>query len=68
MNRVKLKTIDEFYAKYPTNTLTKFKRIANYLMLININSRKAYAYEKSGKGAKEVLRSLNEFSKVELEC
>ena len=117
MNRVKFKTIDEVYAKYPTNTLTKFKRIANkygftddeakeflssrvvhdqhipppkfmhiyskiphgfqmdtfigtpnYLMLININSRKAYAYEMSGKGAKEVLRSLNEFIKVEPEC
>lgn len=116
-SRVKFKNIDEVYAKYPTNTLTKFKRIANkygftddeakeflssrvvhdqhipppkfmhiyskiphgfqmdtfigtpnYLMLININSRKAYAYEMSGKGAKEVLRSLNEFIKVEPEC
>lgn len=116
-SRVKFKTIDEVYAKYPTNTISKFKRIANrygftddeakeflsnrvvhdqhvpapkfmhiyskirhgfqmdtfidnpnYLMLININTRKAYAYEMNGKGAREVLRSLNEFIKVEPEC
>ena len=109
MSRVRFKTIDEVYKKYPTNTLSKFKRIANrygftddeakdylqnkvfhdlqfrppkfmhiyskiqnaiqmdtfigdshselcktnpdYLMLININTREAYAYEMSGKGA-----------------
>ena len=121
-SRIRFKTIDEVYAKYPTNTLSKFKRIANrygftddeaksylstkvihdqrkpepkymhiyskiphayqmdtfinnksagatnYLMLININTRKAYAYEMSGKGAKQVLRSLNEFIKSEPEC
>ena len=115
--RRRYKTIDEVYAKYPTNTLAKFKKIANrygftddeakdylstrivhdqripppkfmhiyskipnafqmdtfigrpnYLMLINVNTRKAYAYEMDGKGAKEVLRSLNEFIKVEPEC
>ena len=117
MSRVRFKTIDEVYAKYPTNTLTKFKKIANkygftddeakeylsnkvvhdqripppkfmhiyskiphsfqmdtfignpnYLMFININTRKAYAYEMNGKGAKEVLRSLEEFIKIEPEC
>ena len=119
MSRIRFKTIDQVYDKYPTNTLTKFAKIANkygftddeakeflnskvihdqrkpqpkymhiyskvphayqmdtffqsrrvcYLMLININTRKAYAYEMAGKGAKEVLRSLNEFIKVEPEC
>ena len=117
MSRVRFKTIDEVYAKYPTNTLTKFKKIAtkygftddeakeylsskvvhdqripppkfmhiyskiphafqmdtfiddpDYLMFININTRKAYAYEMSDKGAHEVLRSLNEFLKQEPEC
>ena len=122
MSRFKFKTIDEVYEKYPTNTLTKFKKIANrygftddeaksflnsrvihdqrkpipkfmhiyskipnafqmdtfiyhkqagqpnYLMLININTRKAYAYEMAGKGAKEVLRSLNEFIQTVPEC
>ena len=29
MSRVKFKTIDEVYEKYPTNTISKFKRIAN---------------------------------------
>ena len=111
------KTIDEVYAKYPTNTLTKFKKIANrygftddeareylnskvvhdqhipppkfmniyskiphafqmdtfigdpnYLMFININTRKTYKYEMSARGAKEVLRSLNKFIKEEPEC
>ena len=117
MSRIRFKTIDEVYAKYPTNTLTKFKKIANkygftddeakeylsnkvvhdqripppkfmhiyskiphsfqmdtfignpnYLMFININTRKAYAYEMNGKGAKEVLKSLEEFIKIEPEC
>ena len=122
MSRVKFKTFDEVYAKYPINTLSLFKRIANqygftddaakeylntkvvhdqrkpqpkfmhiyskiphafqmdtfidhkaagqpnYLILININTRKAYAYMIHGKGAKEIHRSLNEFIKVEPEC
>ena len=29
MSRVKFNTIDEVYAKYPTKSLPKFKRIAN---------------------------------------
>ncbi|KAK8890249.1 hypothetical protein M9Y10_035021 [Tritrichomonas musculus] len=126
MSRIKLATIADVYAKYPTNTLSRFNKIANrfgftddeaaeylnshvvhdqhipppkfmhiyskiphafqmdtffddtksttgigkpdYLMLINNNTRKAYAYPMSGKGAKEVLRSLNEFIKDEPEC
>ena len=119
MSRIRFKTIDEVYEKYPTNTITKFKKIANkygftddeakeylkskvvhdqripppkfmhiyskiphafqmdtfiknrqtsYLMFININTRKAYAFEMNGKGAKEVLRSLEEFIKIEPEC
>ncbi|KAK8892195.1 hypothetical protein M9Y10_029418 [Tritrichomonas musculus] len=126
MSRVRFKTLDEVYKKYPTNTLSKFKRIANrygltddeakeylnshvvhdqhipppkfmhiyskiqrsfqmdtficdaksatqignpdYLMFINVNTRMAYAYEISCKGAKEELRSLNEFIKEEPEC
>lgn len=119
MSRIKYKTIDEVYIKYPTNTLTKFTKIANkygftneeareylknkvvhdqhipppkfmhiyskiphafqmdtffinrstsFLMFINVNTRKAYAYEMSGKGANEVLKSLNEFIKDEPKC
>ena len=33
----------------------------NYLMLINVNTKKAYAYPMNGKGAKEVLGALNKF-------
>ena len=126
MSRVRFKTLDEVYKKYPTNMLSKFKRIANrygfaddeanvyhnsyvvhdqhipppkfihiyskishtfqkdtficdaksatrignpdYLIFININTRKTYKYEMSARGAKEVLRSLNKFIKEEPEC
>lgn len=122
MSRVKFNTIDEVYAKYPTKSISKFKRIANrygftddeakhylntmvvhdqrkpkpkfmhiysklphafqmdtfidhkaagqpnYLILININTRKAYAYMIHGKGANEIHRALNEFIKVEPQC
>ena len=37
----------------------------NYLIFININTRKAYAYELQGKGAKTVLNALNQFIKDE---
>ena len=40
----------------------------DYLMIINVSTRKAYAYEMTDKGAKQVLKSLNEFIKVEPEC
>lgn len=33
----------------------------NYLIFINVNTRKAYAYEMKGKGADEVLKALNKF-------
>lgn len=33
----------------------------NYLMFININTRKAYAYPMNGKGAREVLTALHKF-------
>ena len=33
----------------------------NYLMLINVNTKKAYAYPMEGKGAKQVLEALNKF-------
>ena len=33
----------------------------NYLMLINVNTRKAYAYPMKGKGAKQVLEALKKF-------
>ena len=39
----------------------KSKGGKNYLMFINVNTRKAYAYEMKGKGADEVLNALNEF-------
>lgn len=39
----------------------KTKDGLNYLMLININTRKAYCYAMKGKGAKEVARALNKF-------
>ena len=35
----------------------------NYLMSINVNKRKAYAYEMKGKGADVVFNALNEFIK-----
>ena len=35
----------------------------NYLMFININTRKAYAYPMNGKGAREVLKALQQFVK-----
>lgn len=37
----------------------------NYLMLININTRKAYVYPMRGKGAAAVLTALNKFVKDE---
>lgn len=37
----------------------------NYLMLININTRKAFAYPMNGKGAAEVKNALNKFIKEE---
>ena len=37
----------------------------NYLMLININTRKAYSYAMNGKGAKAVLQALQQFIKDE---
>ena len=39
----------------------KSKDGLNYLMLININTRKAYCYPLKGKGAREVARALNQF-------
>lgn len=39
----------------------KTKDGLNYLMLININTRKAYCYPMKGKGAKEVAQALNKF-------
>ena len=33
----------------------------NYLMLININTRKAYAYPLIGKGSKSVIEALTKF-------
>lgn len=41
----------------------KKKNGLNYLMLININTRKAYSYAMQGKGAKEVLKALQLFIK-----
>ena len=43
----------------------KTKDGLNYLMLININTRKAYSYPMKGKGAKEVLGALQKFIKDE---
>ena len=39
----------------------KTKDGLNYLMFININTRKAFCYAMRGKGAKEVARALNQF-------
>ncbi len=112
-----MKSIDDVYKKYPTNTLSKFAVIAkrygftkqqakeyldnrvvkdktipppqfmhiysktpgsyqmdtfindkakggiNYLMFINVNTRKAYAYPMNGKGANQVKQSLEKFIK-----
>ncbi len=43
----------------------KTKDGLNYLMLININTRKAYSYPMKGKGAKEVAKALNKFFEEE---
>ena len=43
----------------------KSKDGLNYLMLININTRKAYSYPMQGKGAKAVLQALQQFIKDE---
>ena len=58
------------YSKHPngfqmdTFINDKSKGGLNYLMLININTRKAYSYAMKGKGAKEVLHALQQFIKV----
>lgn len=48
---------------YQMDTFIYDKRAGekNYLMLINVNTRKAYAYEIKGKGADEILNALNKF-------
>ena len=43
----------------------KIKDELNYLMLININTRKAYCYPMKGNGAKEVAKALNKFFEEE---
>ena len=40
----------------------------NYLMFINVNTRRAYAYPMRGKGSSEVIRALDQFIKSEPEC
>ena len=55
------------YSKHPggyqmdTFINDKTKDGLNYLMLININTRRAYCYAMKGKGAKEVAKALNKF-------
>ena len=54
------------YSKTPGNyNFDTFINKPNYLIFININTRKAYAYELQGKGAKTVLNALNQFIKDE---
>ena len=40
----------------------------NYLILINVNTRKAFAYMMRGKGAQQVKAALNQFIKDEPNC
>ena len=40
----------------------------NYLMFINMNSRKAYAFPMRGKGSIEVIKALNQFLSHEPDC
>ena len=40
----------------------------NYLMFININTRKAYAFPMRGKGSTEVIKALNQFVTHEPDC
>ena len=40
----------------------------NYLMFINVNTRKAYAFPMKGKGSSEVIKALNQFVKHEPDC
>lgn len=59
------------YSKHPggyqmdTFINDKSKGGTNYLMFININTRKAYCYPMKGKGASEVAKALGEFVKKE---
>lgn len=48
---------------YQMDTFINDKRAGglNYLVFININTRKAHVYPMQGKGAKEVLRALHQF-------
>ena len=53
------------YSKHPNayqmDTFFYREEKTPYLMIININSRKAYAYKMTDKGAGEVLKALNKF-------
>lgn len=53
------------YSKHPNayqmDTFFYREEKTPYLMIININSRKAYAYKMNDKGASEVLKALNKF-------
>lgn len=55
------------YSKHPNayqmDTFFYREEKTPYLMFININSRKAYAYKMNDKGASEVLKALNKFIK-----
>lgn len=122
MHKKTIKTLDDVYQKFPTNTLSKFTKFAkqygftaqeaksylndkvvhdqkipspqymhiysktpnafqmdtfindkrkggiNYLMLINVNTRKAYSYDMIGKGAEQVEAALDKFIQDEPNC
>ena len=54
-------TIDDY--QFDTLIQSRQANIPAFLIFININSRKAYAYPMKNKGSSEVLRVLNEFIK-----
>lgn len=62
-NGFQMDTFINSKAKAPANTWSSSKGGLNYLMFININTRKAYAYPMQGKSSKEVLNALQQFIK-----
>ena len=62
-NGFQMDTFINSKASANTWSSSKHKGGLNYLMFININTRKAYAYPMHGKSSKEVLNALQQFIK-----
>lgn len=57
--------VSKTHGAYQMDTFINQKKAngLNYLMLINVNTRKAYAYPMQGKGTQQVIGALNKFIK-----